>query len=448
MLVLLSDLHISDSTASTNVHPTAFTDVLLPEIISNAKNKDAMEIRVVLLGDIFDLVRSIRWLEVKPIERPWNGILDEETAMNINPKVEEHYTNILKDILKNESSQVLFDVLGKIKDSHKNVYTKITYVIGNHDRVFHNFPTLQKMFIDKIKNVDQVEFLNLLLAEEYNIIARHGHEWDDLCYGQMIYNTFHPNSKIDRFDDRCAKVQTIGEVLTTELLSGVIYRIKQKDEQFAKQLLDINNIRPMLDIFSWLGWSLKDKLSPERKKILIDALIDSLETGVLKSTLIRKWIELKEKSFLKIDIDKILLKILSLLKSAKYDDFESVANYIKNFITKRKDTLLQGAKSEFTKGIPKGLQYIVYGHTHNALECYFSAKQDGMINLYRNTGTYLPLIESAEDKSYYNVYRMSLSFFYRADEDLDGKKKGTSADIWDGQKRKIYCTSDNHNNIH
>ena len=60
MLVAISDLHITDERTAINVPQGAF-DILEREIIANAADRKASEIHLVLLGDIFDLVRTDYW---------------------------------------------------------------------------------------------------------------------------------------------------------------------------------------------------------------------------------------------------------------------------------------------------------------------------------------------------------------------------------------------------
>jgi len=83
MLVLVSDLHITDETAANNVNPEAF-ELLGAEIVDAASRRRAREIHLVLLGDILDLVRSDYWHRsaVPMAQRPWGGTLDPRTGMN------------------------------------------------------------------------------------------------------------------------------------------------------------------------------------------------------------------------------------------------------------------------------------------------------------------------------------------------------------------------------
>jgi len=86
MLVIISDIHLTDESTAVNVHPTAFDEVLGPEIIGEFKRVKASEIHLVLLGDIFDMCRTDYWFRkgISPDDRPWGGKIDPKTGMNEN----------------------------------------------------------------------------------------------------------------------------------------------------------------------------------------------------------------------------------------------------------------------------------------------------------------------------------------------------------------------------
>jgi hypothetical protein len=74
MLVAISDLHFVDGTAGEHNLPySAFSSVFLSDIAAAARAKKAREIRILLLGDVVDLIRSTVWLEADPEDRPWGA---------------------------------------------------------------------------------------------------------------------------------------------------------------------------------------------------------------------------------------------------------------------------------------------------------------------------------------------------------------------------------------
>ena len=68
------------------------------------------------------------------------------------------------------------------------------------------------------------------------------------------------------------------------------------------------------------------------------------------------------------------------------------------------------------------------------------ALTDGTFRMYVNTGTFLPLISRTRDgRSFASAQQMTMVFAYRADEDMQGKRDGTtSIDIWNGTRQKRY----------
>ena len=107
------------------------------------------------------------------------------------------------------------------------------------------------------------------------------------------------------------------------------------------------------------------------------------------------------------------------------------------------DGLLAGARSEAVfqgELTPAGIQRVIYGHTHRARHDYFAASTDGTFRMYVNTGTFLPLITRTRDgRSFASAQQMTMVFAYRADEDMQGKRDGTtSIDIWNGTRQKRY----------
>jgi hypothetical protein len=108
------------------------------------------------------------------------------------------------------------------------------------------------------------------------------------------------------------------------------------------------------------------------------------------------------------------------------------------------DRLLEGASTEEVlqpAEAARGIQRVVYGHTHRARHDYFSASPDGAVRMYINTGTFLPLITRARDgRTFASAQQLTMVFVYGPDEDTQGKRPGTSSvEIWNGMRRKLYA---------
>ncbi len=62
MLVFISDLHLTDGSSGETINSGAFKKFAY-YLKDMADNSGAKEVEVVLLGDIFDVIRSEQWLK-------------------------------------------------------------------------------------------------------------------------------------------------------------------------------------------------------------------------------------------------------------------------------------------------------------------------------------------------------------------------------------------------
>ena len=451
MLTLISDLHLTDGSTAINVDPSAFT-LLGKEIAASYADRSAREMHLVLLGDIYDLVRTDHWLanNIPRESRPWGvgpgQTLDPTTGMNPDKKlIEEQFTKILEKILATPSGVALKELVAGLPGAAP----KVTYVIGNHDRVFNNFASLQQLVSKELGR--KVTFTNQLVEPSYGIAARHGHEWDKDCHA-WEYITKVLKRRVDRFDPSTYQMMAIGEVITAELMGGLVYRVRTADESFAQQIKDVNNLRPMSEALRWVSWFTQGQDNPRYLDIVQKALIGSLE-DLLASSLAREWDKIQRDFIVSRDTVDILQTGLKALKApgglASLAEKVSVFQWIGGakdrvwtFLGLNKgDGYVDGARQEFAGGkLPGEIQYIAYGHTHIARHDCFSGALSGNVHFYANTGTYLPLIERTLDgKGFWRAYNMTMLFCYRGDEDVkDRVGDGPTVDIWDGIRRKVF----------
>lgn len=164
MLIAISDLHLTDGTTAANPHETAI-ELLMRELEASIGAKKPTELRFLLLGDIYDLVRTDYWHSrlVPADERPWGGkALDKATGMNPFPGVETQFQDVLARILPQPSSQALIGGIKQLAEK-SGLPTTVHYIRGNHDRVLNNFPSLERQISETFAPV-KVEFSNELHA--------------------------------------------------------------------------------------------------------------------------------------------------------------------------------------------------------------------------------------------------------------------------------------------
>ena len=237
MLIFMSDLHFGDVTAGNhNLPAKAFTDVFLPNVLSLIRRKKATELKVVLLGDIFDLIRTEYWLRVPANERPWgaDGLADVPVPTP-GSAVEQHCLSILgvlpadgqrssvtaDSILDRNWDALAFLRKGLAEKVRENVQradfpVELMYIPGNHDRLCNLYPSVR----DAVRDILGLTINNStaavtspqdwwyhydLLDKEYDVFARHGNQFDTWNYGGALDFT------------RAGQIQvSIGDVMTTE----------------------------------------------------------------------------------------------------------------------------------------------------------------------------------------------------------------------------------------
>lgn len=453
MLAIVSDLHITDETTANNMDRSA-TKLLGDEIVAAAKRVKAKEIKLVLLGDIFDLVRTDYWHrnDIPMAERPWGGTLDKKTGMNTHPGVQRQFREILRGptgttgVLGSKAAGGLIKMAQSL-GGRTGVPVEVTYVIGNHDRVFNNFTALQQDLAGAFRPV-RVVFDNKVASRDYKLLARHGHEWDEHCHGWEFARKVLKDKTVKRFDKRVYKVMAIGEVVTAELMSGLVHRVlndpefdstNKDDAAFGSLLKDVNNVRPMTDVFRWVTWFTRGR--PNRYfKIVERCLLESLD-ALLECSLAKRWDKLKRDFLVRGDLTDRLTLARDLLVDRGLKDLGRTAEFVAKLPLGGGDDYQEGAEREFKNLSTNGVRHVVYGHTHRALNHCFSVSDKGAHNMYINTGTYLPLIEAAGDGgSFSQLYRMTMVFFFRQDEDVEDRDTAQPTfDVWNGVRRKVYA---------
>jgi UDP-2,3-diacylglucosamine pyrophosphatase LpxH len=456
MLAIVSDLHLTDGSTAMNPHGSAL-ELMEREVVSTAADpkKGIEQIEVLLLGDIMDFVRTDYWQGVPKKERPWNGKLARATGMNEDDaRNERHFMTVLDRILEQDCAKTLVRVVQGLSE-RTNTSVSVRYVIGNHDRVLHNYPSLQRTIAARFAPVP-VTFETQLIDHRYAIAARHGHEWDPHCHGWQFAKVLQGRT-VNRFDQEAYKVMAIGEVVTAELMSGLVHRAQNaldpkdpEDQAFLKALKDVNNLRPMTDVIQWITW-LTQTESQRYIKLAESAFREAL-ADALDSDLAKQWDKVKPDFIVSGDLTDYLAKARWVLERDEglhklqqiIDVVEGAQNALTRVLGERdRDELVLGAFEEFKESLPAETQYVVYGHTHSARQDYFSATLDHKVRMYINTGTFMPLITKAYDKrSFARSSRLSFVCFFHKDEDQNDRLgDGPTLEVWDGVKRKEYATS-------
>ena len=213
MLIIVSDLHLSDGTCGKSIPVDAFyvfAERLDGMAMRASWRKDGIyrpikEINILLLGDILDPLHSTLWLDTKEdtpeYTRPWT----DQNAPRYAKKLKEITNTILKE--NEKSVQVLRELDVKIPrtllrqrgwEEDKDLVSveiKLHYIIGNHDW-YYGIPGAP---FDEIR-AEVVEALGLSqtsapfpyypkdkpelrkILASYKVYAQHGDSYDNFNF--------------------------------------------------------------------------------------------------------------------------------------------------------------------------------------------------------------------------------------------------------------------------
>ena len=449
MLVIISDLHLTDGSSGTTISNRAFKIFRerLREMAYEASWREdgsfrpVKSIDIILLGDILDVIRSDKWLNDSI--RPWN----DPNSPQFLAKIREINDAILEN---NKTSLSVLKTLGSgdlknritlppeengrpAKVGHEpesenriTVEINIHYMIGNHDWFYHiddsQYNTIRKSVVETmgLANNPEKPFAHdpgesrmiMKILDDHNVFARHGDIYDPFNYEE----------------DRNAS--SLGDAIVVELLNRFPKEVvKQLGDELPKECLDgikeIDNVRPLLLIPVWID-ALLDKTCSGHPDLAkqVKEIWNNLADDFLKLPFVTK----RDKWWNPLDVvDKLQL---GLKFSSKFS-FDAIADVIKWFMKSNKNG--GGSYSKFAlkeQAFSNKKGFIVYGHTHHTevvpLDTYDHKNQ-----IHLNSGTWRAVFEMTKAESSiprFVGYRIMtyLSFF------KDDERGGRKFEVWSG----------------
>jgi UDP-2,3-diacylglucosamine pyrophosphatase LpxH len=257
MLVFISDLHFVDGTAGEHNIPTEAFKIFFQDISSNVerykKNKrEINEIKIVFLGDVFDLLRTEMWFQYPVDERPWG---------TNKSKIEAHAETIFDTIIS--KNRATFDLLkGDLKEKFNfPIEPERIYIPGNHDRLCNKYDNLRTKICNELGIIKHVgKFEHFFEDVNYGVFARHGHEFDKFNYESDISYSYEDYMRVP-----------MGDPITTELVAKLPWKVMSNNEvkklpedereALKRNLQDIENVRPFSATIEWLLYQIKKNLS-------------------------------------------------------------------------------------------------------------------------------------------------------------------------------------------
>ncbi|MBI1249002.1 hypothetical protein GC197_14310 [bacterium] len=442
MLVVLSDLHLTDGTSCETLDSGAFrifSERLQDMAVraswrSDGSYRPIKEIDLVLLGDVLDLMRSSRWLIDGP--KPWHRPQEREFALRVSAIVSGILERNLETtaILKGFSSRKMIRVPamasdGKpaYEDQMQSVPVNIHYMVGNADWPLHlpgpEMSQVRGAVVDALglHNTPARPFPHesfedseiQLTLRQHRVCARHGDVFDCLCFAGHRDQTSLADilliEGITRF--RFEVRHTLGDQLPASCQIGI---------------QELDHVRPLVMAPIWLRQMMKiscpiTSLQYEMKNCW-DRTIEQMMPLVYRID--------RESSLGVRDLEEMG----TLLKFRLQDDDQwgqRMLSWLKRQGIGKSLSKRAMEESEFRS---RRAKHIVFGHTHHdetiPLDASFA---DGYVlsQLYFNSGTwrrvYQPTCAAENWLEFLPSEKMTYLTFYREDE-----RQGSPYEVWNG----------------
>ena len=437
MLIILSDLHLTDNSCGESITADAFYVFVerLDEMAMRASWREdgayrpIEEVNILLLGDILDPLHSTLWLDTQPktpaYTRPWTDRSKPQYAA----KLQEITHAILvqnEDSLKTlRTAKIEIPRTLEIQLNWRDVEDlvevpiNIYYMIGNHDW-YYGIPGPR---FDEIR-AEVVEALGLsqsnapfpyipeddpklaAMLDEYRVYALHGDQYDTFNYDPTQKSRIHSG---------------LGDALTVEMLNRFPLEVERQMPNLPKSVIEnfraLSHVRPALATSLWVSSQIKHNNLPDEVQNQIKGIWERMGEEFLALDVVRSF----DKKFEFDSVDKLEVA-LSFSKMASFQTINDIALWVQEKVWGGAISYSKYALEEeaFKK---RKANYIVYGHTHHheikPLDTEESGDKLGD-QVYFNSGTWHIFFDLAVNKPYeqkFVAYQVSTYLlFYKEGE--------------------------------
>lgn len=483
MLVVISDLHFVDGTSGNhNLPAKAFEQVFLSSIVGLAQKNKATELKLLLLGDIPDLIRSAQWFDDAPEDRLWGkyGLADiprprphsrtEKRCLDILGRFPE--SGLREDVPVNTILYQNWGTFHFFRTFHKHLQqmaekeydienysipVEIVYVVGNHDRPVNLYPAvrdeLQKQLGLTITSetvdgdIDGEWWYKYDFTDEaYGVFTRHGHQFDIYNYNGTDAYTREDHLQVP-IGDVIATEIAVNLVVTLESLRGEFPEIT---DELVEAMQAVDNVRPLGRLMEWF-YSKMNEQDNERIREAMDITIDTVVENFFEIEFVQNW---KNPN---THVDE-------LIRAASKRPFQRVLDFVMNHSDASRlielllpvadrylkeggiDDYMEGAFYEDVwKAEDSPIRYVLYGHTHQPLLKPLDSI-NGRDVIYINTGTWRERLHRTisldKTANFVSIKQLTYQVFYNEEEDKKNKEMGTIGfDSWTGHQQKQYAKS-------
>lgn len=440
MLIVVSDLHLSDGTCSKTVAFKAF-EIFCDRVRELAYDaswdkdgsyKPVETISLVLMGDILDPLHSTLWLDELPgaagYIRPWSDPRSQKYAEKISAVTH----NIIR-----ENRQGL-ELLGRLSrgevvslppaskgrpDHHSKARVsprfQTYYMVGNHDWYYHlpgpQFDAIRAELIDLMGlsnpvgifpwKMDEYGPLHEMLVR-YRVHAHHGD----------IYDNFNYNRETGR------DTATLGDVFSMEVLNRFPLQVqKELGTSVPPVILDslrkLTNIRPALATPLWINGQIKRYAGSRALQNKLKKIWDQLGDEFLQIDFVRE----QDKAF-QFDLVDAMELVVKISKKTSFNTINDLVIWVREKMWGGELSYANHALRE-PAFLKKQALYIVYGHIHHHEIISLDTIGNPPVTesqIYFNSGTwhsyYDLAIRKPEEQKFVPYQTMTYLVFYQEHE--------------------------------
>lgn len=380
-----------DGTSGRDVVDAGVFASTMNDLAAHAREADATDVKLVFLGDVFDLWRSERWFDYPLEARPWGDAPSEEAV-----------TDVFEGVLA-ANAEMLELVSGSVAERFGfPVEPERIFVPGNHDRLVNASAALRRRARESLgisPAADDEPLPHHVLDEEHGLFARHGHEWDQFSFAGSPTLDAGEEIAVPPEDYRPT---AIGDVMACEFacrLAPLVARELGPDhpsvDSITEQMRTVTDVRPVQAAMQWAAWQATQ--FDDRESEAVNAAIRVAARDVREIPFVRRWIESEDEWGLdRADLFQMLVRALGSLELM---DNERILGFVDNVSSGQRDIDAHVPAREFERldrhpGVGENIYYVLYGHTHEAVQrpvALLGRPPEVRYRVYFNTGTWRPV---------------------------------------------------------
>lgn len=366
MHVFVSDIHMTDTDTGgvvSDSHLTSFAD----RILRIADEQQREKVTLVMVGDIFDLLRSPKWATLwkEKGSAPWSGMAPKFKQFK-KSFAETQALEILNDICKRYPQ-----FSAKVRELVKANLLETVYIPGNHDFMVQLSPDLRQLVVDFLSlTVDPKKaFKTTYENKAASVFALHGNSFDPANWHREAEGYWAIGDAIvllvvNRFPEEACRL--IGCAPHTEI---------------GQLLQEVDNVQPLVDIPIWVRWLTENNLTIKASR---DKVIKAWKQVVDEFLSVE---DFKDKAGYGKKDYQIIRQAFEL--STRFGLARLIGELAKYFPNIGTDYRL-AAETE-AKKFPE-YRFVLFGHTHKPMLQPLTFGPEGQSHFYVNTGCWRRLV--------------------------------------------------------